>query len=253
MSCLFLKECILPETSESLRNWILYTNYHHNSHRTHDETVATWKDTKLGEYIDFNKMNTLMRKHLNLPEINITPALSFEGSKKEPSLSTLVNKFFGEIERLKKCLKVETNKEDVWPFGYESECDPKDCYKRKDGLWKKLDRINTHSKNKLDTYGYDVIFLWRVMPNYCTWGRPVCTSDRIQAFLEQSETEKLIISYKGYEFLWKWDTVILPTENVWGMKMGKTFFEFRQTGMKPIKEYTKTAFKQKIKEWEALC
>jgi len=59
MSCLHLKECIKPGTSESLINWIIFTNAHHNGHRTHDETVKSFSGTGLGEHIDFEKMAIL--------------------------------------------------------------------------------------------------------------------------------------------------------------------------------------------------
>ena len=59
MSCLHLKECIKPGTSESLSNWIIFTNAHHNGHRTHNETVKAFTGTVLGEHIDFEKMAIL--------------------------------------------------------------------------------------------------------------------------------------------------------------------------------------------------
>lgn len=50
MSCLYIHQCIKPGTSVSLTNWILFTNRHHNDHRTHDETVKAFQGKVIGEY-----------------------------------------------------------------------------------------------------------------------------------------------------------------------------------------------------------
>jgi hypothetical protein len=59
MSCNHLQECIKPDTSLSLINWICFTNAHHNGHRTHEETVKAFTGTVLGEHIDFEKLTIL--------------------------------------------------------------------------------------------------------------------------------------------------------------------------------------------------
>jgi len=51
-----IEEYIKPGTSKSLRNWIIFTNQHHNSHRTHQETISKFRGTELGEYLDFDKL-----------------------------------------------------------------------------------------------------------------------------------------------------------------------------------------------------
>lgn len=62
MSCSHLDECIKPGTSTSLRNWILFTNHHHYSHLTHDQTVQKFQGTTIAEYIDFEKLAALNLK-----------------------------------------------------------------------------------------------------------------------------------------------------------------------------------------------
>lgn len=65
-----LEECILPSVSVSIANWILFTNRHHNEHRTPEHTIASFKAHTIGEYIDFNKLEALMNpqpKALTMP------------------------------------------------------------------------------------------------------------------------------------------------------------------------------------------
>jgi hypothetical protein len=72
MSCNNLKGAIIDGTPPAIVNWILFTNRHHNEHRTHDETVAKFKGTVLGSYIDFNKL-----EELNMPkDTTETPSVS---------------------------------------------------------------------------------------------------------------------------------------------------------------------------------
>lgn len=56
-----LKECIKPGTPESLYNWILFTNRHHNEKRSAELTIAKFKPAVIGEYIDFDKLEELMK------------------------------------------------------------------------------------------------------------------------------------------------------------------------------------------------
>lgn len=56
-----LKECIKPGTPESLYNWILFTNRHHNSQHTPEVTIAKFKRALIGEDIDFDKLEELMK------------------------------------------------------------------------------------------------------------------------------------------------------------------------------------------------
>lgn len=58
-----LREAIKPGTSESLIYWILFTNHHHNSHRTPEETVAKFQGTELGKSIDFKILEKLMHRN----------------------------------------------------------------------------------------------------------------------------------------------------------------------------------------------
>lgn len=63
MGCKHLEGAIIDGTPQTIISWILFTNHHHNQHRTHDETVAKFKGTVLGSYIDFNKL-----EELNMPK-----------------------------------------------------------------------------------------------------------------------------------------------------------------------------------------
>jgi hypothetical protein len=145
-----------------------------------------------------------------------------------------VNEFFRKVKRLKAALEKQTGfnrPRDNWPFGWSAECNPEDCFKRPDGLWQQKKRINTHmTEEGASEPGHVKIFLWRVKPNYCTAGRPCFDANKKAAFLQESETTKVILTRDGYEWVWRWETVQLPTENVWGMKMGEAFFEVRKVG-----------------------
>lgn len=136
--------------------------------------------------------------------------------------------FFRKVTALQVALEKMTGlgkrPEDVWPFGNSRENTPEQCYLREDGLWQSHDLLRTGNKSPL----YRCIFLWRIHPNYCTGGRPIFTSDKVQLFMEKSETEKILITEGDFEFVWMWDTVRKPTENVWGMDMGPTFYVLRR-------------------------
>ena len=56
----FLEESIRPGTSKCMVNHILFTDHHHYSHLSHEEMVAKYKGTVLGEYLDFEKMDQLI-------------------------------------------------------------------------------------------------------------------------------------------------------------------------------------------------
>jgi hypothetical protein len=160
-----------------------------------------------------------------------------------------INKFFREIDRLKRTLEEHTGfnrKEAVWPFGHSRECLPEACFKRPDGLWEAHDLLNPDQENDRGGYGYKQIFLWRIKPNYCCQGQPVFSSDQEQAFLNESETEKILVTQDGYEIVWKWDTLIRPNQNIWGMKMGKTFYELRKNGKILAQDFTKAGFLRKV-------
>lgn len=60
MACKFLKESIRPGTSLSLVYHICFTDHHHYGHLSHEDTVAKYKGTVLGEFLDFEKMSTLI-------------------------------------------------------------------------------------------------------------------------------------------------------------------------------------------------
>ena len=157
----------------------------------------------------------------------------------------LVNQFFKEIKRLKDLTHEITQQAGVWPFGWSNECNPCDCFKRPDGLWEQYNKINTHMPHG----GNIKIFLWRIDPNYCCAGRPIYTHDRQQQFLQNSETEKILVTQDNYEFVWKWNTIILPTTTCWGIKMGAPYYELRINGIIEIQTPIKAEF---IRQYKAL-
>lgn len=137
------------------------------------------------------------------------------------------NRFFKEIKRLQDAERaVEADR----PFGESlvidgvsvwsktsHECAPDQCFKRPDGLWETYPESYGRKTRKF-------VFIWRYHPNYCTRGRPIYTPSDVQIFLEGSETEKVLYTHDGYEFVWGWDQVIMPTWCVWGMHPGRKYF-----------------------------
>ena len=117
-----------------------------------------------------------------------------------------------------------------WPFGYSHECLPEDCFKRDDGLWEQKKKINTH----MDHGGSVCVFIWRTHPNYCCAGQPSRLNKNQQEFYEKSENEKVLLQTDDLEFVWKWVEVIPPNRNVWGSRMGPTFFEVRDKNTKVV-------------------
>lgn len=70
MSCLHIKECFKPRTPIVIQHWIIFTNHHHNQHRTHNETVKSFRGTEIGKYIDFKKMAFLCKPKPEIPVSN---------------------------------------------------------------------------------------------------------------------------------------------------------------------------------------
>jgi hypothetical protein len=62
MSCLNLEECIYPGTPRSIKDWILFINRHHNGHRTHPETVKSFRGHLIAQYIDFKKLGRMFKR-----------------------------------------------------------------------------------------------------------------------------------------------------------------------------------------------
>jgi len=130
----------------------------------------------------------------------------------------------------------------VWPFTHDHECHRNQCKKRPDGLWERTQCQYHGAKD------YKNVFLWRLFPNYCCWGRPVCTSDKQQEFLDKSETEKILLDEDGIQWVWKWSTVRLPTRVLWGMGMGPTYFEVRKGDEILLQSATKVGVTRWYKE-----
>jgi len=57
MSIVNIKEYIKPNTSKSLKEWIIFTNQHHNGNKTHEETIESFRGTVLGDSLDFDKLD----------------------------------------------------------------------------------------------------------------------------------------------------------------------------------------------------
>ena len=131
---------------------------------------------------------------------------------------------------------------EVWPFTHDHECHRNQCKKRKDGLWERTICKYQGAKNHKN------VFLWRLFPNYCCAGRPVCTSDVQQKFLDKSETEKILLDENGVQWVWKWSTVRTPTRILWGMGMGQTYFEIRKGDQVLAQQITKIGVQRAYKE-----
>jgi len=91
-----LRESIKPGTSESLRNWIMFTNQHHNSHHTAEQTIAKFKGTTIGEDIDFDKLEELMKLKPIQPEPTPPPVKPVITIRERTETRSVVVKFSHE-------------------------------------------------------------------------------------------------------------------------------------------------------------
>ena len=158
----------------------------------------------------------------------------------------LANKFLKRVKALqdaadlwKQEKKNPGTREKYWFVTSSMECAPEDCFKREDGLWEQKEKINTHIDG-----GQIKIAIWRLHPNYCCAGRPVYSHEAVKEFRAKSEMEKVLLVEDGYEFVWLWREVIMPTKNVWGMSMGPRFFQLRKDGKILVEDDRKSAFKR---------
>jgi hypothetical protein len=55
-----LQMCFVPGTPITIKNWIGFTNRHHNEHRSPEETIRKFKNSEIAQYIDFNQLEKLM-------------------------------------------------------------------------------------------------------------------------------------------------------------------------------------------------
>ena len=78
MSVINVEKYIKPGTSECLKNWIIFTNHHHNDHRTHQETVKSFRGTVLGECLDFDKLDSSVEPAPKLLSKNMTCIKDYE-------------------------------------------------------------------------------------------------------------------------------------------------------------------------------
>jgi hypothetical protein len=159
-----------------------------------------------------------------------------------------VNMFFKAVTALEKALNAAPDSfgsdyrdDDVRVWTKRShECDPEDVIQRADGL----------QETKPKPYGRSglrkFVFLWRYHPNYCCAGRPHYSWKDQSEFLEKSETEKVLLTYEGYEFVWGWDEISMPTRIVWGMQTGQKMFYLRKDGEVLVRTHVKKHFKEAV-------
>jgi hypothetical protein len=127
-----------------------------------------------------------------------------------------------------------------WPFMFEHECKPENCFKREDGLWEGKELISNHK----------VVFIWRIEPNYCVHGQPCFSEEQIAEIYKKSETEKLLYKENDLEFYWKWYKFELPNKNIWGLKPRGHSIEVRKNGVVVYKIPTsEIGFKKKFKAY----
>jgi hypothetical protein len=155
----------------------------------------------------------------------------------------LENLFLKRVKELSDTANKISNEEGYWPFSYSHEAKEKDCFKRPDGLWQLNHKINCHMKDG----GSTVIFIWRIAPNYCTAGQPCYSAEQRFNFLQQSETEKVLVKHEGYEFVWMWDELTGPTKNIWGLSMGETYYVLRKDNEILVKTNVKKYFREEVK------
>jgi len=102
------------------------------------------------------------------------------------------------------------------------ECALKDCHLGPDGMWITNEKTSTDGCGNYINYDR---FLWRIEPNYCCRGKPMYTADDRYKLFKASETKKTIISSNNHSICIEWFEFDqkFPTENVWGLKMGKVY------------------------------
>ncbi len=141
-----------------------------------------------------------------------------------------VNRFFKEVKRLEDLTSSfpftdERDMDDVHVWrSLSHEADANGCFLRDDGLWE------TTPEWYGNQYRRKFVFLWRIKPNYCCRGKPHFNWDEKEAFLKESETEKVIQVIDGYEYCIGWNTFREPTWCVWGMGMGQIQYYLRKDG-----------------------
>lgn len=161
------------------------------------------------------------------------------------------NRFFKEVKRLE---DAERAVEFGRPFGkslvidgisihskFSHECAPEKCFKRDDGLWETYPESYGRQTRKF-------VFIWRYHPNYCCRGRPIYTPGDVAEFLCESETEKVLYTYDGYELVWAWYEVDMPTPIIWGMRPGRKVFVLRKDGEVLAKTSVKKHFNEQVRQ-----
>tara|TARA_R110002020_G_scaffold475286_1_gene709421 strand:+ start:75 stop:590 length:516 start_codon:yes stop_codon:yes gene_type:complete len=160
-----------------------------------------------------------------------------------------VNKLFKEVKKLEDSLKsINSNhpfssngEKQIWTKFYH-DCEPKDCFKRDDGLWETPPEV--YNGNKVRKF----VFIWRYHPNYCYRGRPHYTHTEQLEFIDKSETEKVLHTYEGYELGWAWDEISGPTNIVWGMSPTGWHYFLRKDGEILVSTPVKKHFKEYVEE-----
>jgi hypothetical protein len=137
------------------------------------------------------------------------------------------NKFFKIVKAMDSAMMQSSNDEISFYSTYD--CNPDECFKRDDGLWQLNRRVNCHNYGCGHSRGHLAAFLWRIAPKfYNTSGQPCYSFDQEKEFMEKSETEKVLVSHNGFEYIWRWNTFNRPNRNIWGLTKGPSFFELRK-------------------------
>ena len=153
------------------------------------------------------------------------------------------NVFIKKVKVLLKTINDISNQEGYYPFGTSYEAAEKDCIKRPDGLWE--------LKGK-DHNGCKVVFLWRLGSKYCILGQPIYDADKRIEYFNNSETEKVIHTHNGIEYVMAWYEWLLPTKNVWGLRQGPVYLVMRRKKNKRVlvrTELTYAAYQRAVKDY----
>lgn len=90
--------------------------------------------------------------------------------------------------------------------------------------------------------------VWKLAKeSYCNWGRPCYIPSELAWMLKDSETEKVLGSHEGYEFVWLWDEWVRPDPDYWGVVPAALYYVIRKDG----EEVYRTTFKSRLlSEWQ---
>jgi hypothetical protein len=103
--------------------------------------------------------------------------------------------------------------------GYDSyECKEQDCHKGPDGRWV-TNKLTARDGRTRDPVAY-TRFFWRIEPNYCSYGKPFFSAEKIATIFKNSETKKVVLGTGRHSICLEWFKFDYPTENCWGLRQG---------------------------------